>query len=159
MTVRLPLAALAVLALAATPGRARAQAQDPEALARDRGVTESEIVGVVQGFHAALAAGDSTAALSFLHPELVVFESGHAETLDEYRSGHLAADMEFARSVEFETTRGDVLVHPWTALWLRSYTAKGSFRGKPVDGAGVETIVLAPTDDGWKILHVHWSSR
>lgn len=156
--------ALAILALATGADPTLAQEgvvpdQDPEAIAMERGLTESEVADVVLGFKAALAEGDSTAALSRLHPELVVFEGGHAETLDEYRAGHLAADMEFAGSVEFETTRADVLLHPHTALWLSAYTTRGTFRGRAIDARGVESMVLVPVDGEWKILHIHWSSR
>lgn len=157
------LPALVALGLATATAPAVAQEgvtpEDPEAIAVEMGVTESEVAGVVQSFKAALAAGDSTAALSRLHPELVVFEGGHAETLEEYRAGHLAADMEFAGSVEFEITDADVLVHPHSALWLSTYTTTGTFRGRSIDARGVESMVLVPLDGEWKILHIHWSSR
>lgn len=149
--------ATCLAALSAAP--ALAQAEDPEAIARERGATESEVAGVVAAFKAALAEGDSAAALGHLHPELVVFEGGHAETLAEYRAGHLAADMEFAGAVEFETTDSDVQLHPYTALWTSAYDVKGTFRGRPIDAHGVETMVLVPVGDDWKIRHIHWSSR
>lgn len=158
------LPALVALSLAAATAPALAQEgvppeKDPEAIAMERGETESQVADVVMAFKAALAEGDSTAALSHLHRELVVFESGHAETLDEYRAGHLAADMEFSGSVEFEITNADVLLHPHTALWLSAYTTKGTFRNREIDARGVESMVLVPVDGEWKILHIHWSSR
>lgn len=152
-------AATTGLALAAAPAPALAQVDDPEAIALEMGATQSQVAEVVMAFKAALAAGDSTAALSHLHPELIVFEGGHAETLEEYRAGHLASDMEFAGAVEFETTNADIQLHPYTALWLSAYTAKGTFRGREIDAHGVESMVLVPAGDGWKILHIHWSSR
>ncbi len=156
--------ALAILALATTADTTLAQQGvaadlDPEAIAMERGMTESDVAEVVMAFRAALAAGDSTAALSHVHPELVVFESGHTETLDQYRAGHLAADMEFAAAVELEITNADVQLHPHTALWLSSYTAKGTFRDREIDAQGVESMVLVLVDGEWKILHIHWSSR
>lgn len=120
---------------------------------------ETAIREVVEGFHAALAAGDSTAALDFLHPEAVIYEGGHAETLAEYRAGHLASDIEFGRAVTFTTLRSAVLPAPDLSLYLREYWMAGTFRGRSVDAAGVETMVLAPTPEGWKIRHIHWSSR
>ena len=107
----------------------------------------------------ALAAGDSTAALSQLHPDLVIYEAGHAESLAEYRAGHLAADMEFAAAVETTVLEQGVIVRPDMALWVSESESKGEFRGQAIDSHGTETIVLLPTDAGWKILHVHWSSR
>lgn len=118
---------------------------------------ERAVLDVVEGFHAALAAGDSTRALSLLHPDVVVYEAGHAETLAEYRSGHLAADMEFAASVERTASDVEVLVEPGLALAIRETVAHPT--GKPVERPGTETMVLVPTEEGWRIRHIHWSSR
>jgi ketosteroid isomerase-like protein len=131
-----------------------ALAQQPETAA-----DEAVVRAVVQGFKDALVAGDSTAALSYLHPDLVVYEAGHAETLNEYRAGHLAGDMEFTAAVETTVLEQGVIVRPDMALWVSESESKGEFRGRAIDFHGTETIVLLPTDSGWKILHVHWSSR
>lgn len=128
-------------------------------LGDDRAPVEAAVREVVEGFQAALAAGDSTAALAYLHPELRVFEAGHAETLEEYRSGHLTADIAFLRNVATETLRDAVVPGREMALYLREYAVKGTFRSREIDGRGTETLVLVPTEDGWKIRHIHWSSR
>ena len=120
---------------------------------------EAAVRAVVQGFKAALAAGDSVAAIGFLHHDLVVYEVGHSEILAEYRAGHLAMDMEFAAAVETTALEQGVIVRPGMALWVSESESKGEFRGRAIDSHGTETIVLLPTDSGWKILHVHWSSR
>jgi ketosteroid isomerase-like protein len=145
------LAAAAALALCVIPV---APANGQEANAR-----EAEVRAVVEGFKAALAAGDSTAALGYLHRDLVVYEEGRAESLTEYRSGHLAADMEFSAAVETTPVQQGVIVRPEMALWVSEGESRGVFRGRTIESHGVETIVLVPTDAGWKILHVHWSSR
>jgi len=146
--------ALVVAALGVTA--APALAQDPQTGAEE----SAAIRAVVQGFKAALAAGDSTAALEYLHPDLVVYEGGHAESLAEYRAGHLAADMEFAAAVESRMLEQGLVFRPDMALWVSESESKGEFRGRAIDSHGTETIVLIPTEDaGWKILHVHWSSR
>jgi ketosteroid isomerase-like protein len=145
--------ALVIAALGVTT--AQALAQDPQAAPEESAAIRS----VVEGFKAALAAGDSTAALGYLHPDLVVYEGGHAESLAEYRAGHLAADMEFAAAVETTALTQGLVVRPDMALWVSESETKGEFRGRAIDSRGTETIVLVRTDDGWKILHVHWSSR
>lgn len=122
-------------------------------------VDEAAVRAVVQGFKAALSAGDSVAAIGYLHPDVVVYESGHSESLAEYRAGHLAADMEYAAAVETTALEQGVIVRPGMALWVSESETKGEFRGQPIDSRGTETIVLLPTGTGWKILHVHWSSR
>ncbi|MGH7565754.1 MAG: YybH family protein [Gemmatimonadota bacterium] len=129
-------------------------AQEPETAA-----DEAAVRAVVQGFKDALAAGDSIGALGYLHPDLVVYEAGHAETLAEYRASHLAADMEFTAAVETTVLEQGVIVRREMALWVSESESRGEFRGRAIDSQGTETIVLLPTDAGWKILHVHWSSR
>jgi ketosteroid isomerase-like protein len=149
MSRRLLLALTALCAFALP-----ALAQQPEGAA-----DELAVRAVVEGFKGALAAGDSTAAVSYLHPDLIVYEGGHAETLAEYRAGHLAADMEFTAAVETTVLEQGLIVRPGMALWVSESESTGEFRGEAVDSHGTETIVLLPTDSGWKILHVHWSSR
>lgn len=63
---------------------------------------DDEVVAVVDAFHEALVAGDSTAALALLSDDVVILEGGGVETKDEYRSGHLAGDMRFAAAVPAE---------------------------------------------------------
>lgn len=152
MTRRLRLAACAIALLAAgVPPDLRGQ--EPEDL------DETQVREVVQGFKSALAAGDSTAALGYLHRDLVVYEAGHAESLAEYRAGHLATDMEFAAAVTTTPVQQGVIVRDDMALWVSEGESKGTFRGRAIDSHGTETIVLVATEAGWKILHVHWSSR
>ncbi|MGH7550898.1 MAG: YybH family protein [Gemmatimonadota bacterium] len=149
--VLLTIAALLSGLLALQPVRAQERPAAPP--------DEAAIRAVVDGFHAALATGDSIRALGYLHPDLVVYESGHAETMAEYRSGHLASDIEFSRAVGFETVRDAVVTGSDLSLFIREYRVKGTFRGREIDAHGVETIVLARTPEGWKIRHIHWSSR
>jgi len=140
---------IAALCVSATSTRAQEPSSPDEAAIR----------AVVLGFKAALAAGDSTAAIGYLHPDLVVYEAGHAESLPEYRSGHLAADMEYGAAVATQPIEQGLIVREDMAMWVSEGQSKGEFRGRQIDSHGTETIVLIPTDAGWKILHVHWSSR
>ncbi|RMH21318.1 MAG: DUF4440 domain-containing protein [Acidobacteria bacterium] len=114
----------------------------------------------VDAFHRALAEGDREAALELLSPAVTIFESGGAElSRDEYAGHHLGADMSFAAAVERTVIdrrseiRGD-------AAWVltRSRT-QGTFRDRPIDSRDAETMILRRSDDGWRIVHVHWSSR
>ncbi len=121
-------------------------------------VTE-EVREIVASFHAALARGDSAAALGLLHPEVRIYEQGHAETLEEYRAGHLAADVAFAAAVRREVVREEVIAGEDMALYVAETAARGTFRGREVDAAGTETVHVVRTPDGWRIRHIHWSSR
>lgn len=58
------------------------------------------ILATVSAFHAALAAGDSGAALAWLAPDAIILESGELETRADYAAHHLGADMEFSRAVK-----------------------------------------------------------
>lgn len=145
-------AAAALLLAGAGPSAAAAQAAGSEAPA-------DSVEAVVHAFHEALAAGDSAAALELLHPEVTVYEGGHAETLSEYRSGHLAADMSFSAAVDREILSERAFGDDGWAVYLSEYRMAGTFRGKEVDAQGTETMVLVRTDAGWRIRHIHWSSR
>jgi predicted amidohydrolase YtcJ/ketosteroid isomerase-like protein len=117
------------------------------------------VVSTVERFHAALAAGDSAAALSYLDDDVVVLESGGAETRAEYRSHHLPADIAFARAVP--ANRGPMRVRvERDAAWVSSTSVmQGQYNGRPVNSAGAELMVLRRTEAGWKISAIHWSSR
>jgi ketosteroid isomerase-like protein len=116
----------------------------------------SAVLTVVRGFKNALAAGDSTQAISFLHQDLIVFESRRAENLAEYRSGHLAADIAFLKTVKQTTTRESLRISGDLAVYVSLYTSAGTSRGRAVNSNGTETMVLARTPAGCRILHIHW---
>ena len=117
------------------------------------------VAAVIERYHHALAAGDSALALTLLADDAVVLESGGIETRDEYRSHHLPADIQFASAVSSTrdaprvVTRGDVA---WASSTSRT---RGEFRGRSIDSAGAELMVLVRTTNGWRIAAIHWSSR
>ena len=107
----------------------------------------------------AMPAGDSAGALSLLSNDVMILESGGVETRDEYRAHHLPGDMAFAQAIKSErlvrrvTVRGDV-------AWVTgTSTTTGDYRGRAVNSAGAELVVLVRTPQGWRISAVHWSSR
>lgn len=124
--------------------------------------TVSDAVRVVDAFHEALAVGDSAGALEWLDADVVIFESGGVErSREEYAGHHLAADMAFAgattRDVRQRAQR--LLGEGRVAVVLSEVHTAGEFRGRTIDSTGVETMVLRRTGGGWRIIHVHWSSR
>jgi ketosteroid isomerase-like protein len=122
--------------------------------------SQDAAVETITAFHDALARGDSTAALAFLAPDVLIYESGGAEqSRAEYRSHHLVADMEFASNTSREVVTqktndsGDI-------AWVTSTSAtRGTFRDREINMLGTETMVLRRTSEGWQIVHIHWSSR
>jgi len=151
---------LSAAVLCATPAFAQDHAHDHSPAA---GVVAAEAVGaatVVDAFHAALKAGNTAAALALLAPEVMIFEEGGAErSRDEYASHHLGSDAAFAAASEATVSRrsgwadGDV-------AWITSEgRTTGQFNGRAVDRLTAETMVLKRHADGWRIHHIHWSSR
>jgi ketosteroid isomerase-like protein len=115
---------------------------------------------VVRAFHEALASGDSVTALGLLAEDVVIYESGGVEaSREEYRSHHLPADMAFASATEREVTLERSGKNGDLAWVLSRSTTTGTFREQEIHSVGTETMLLVLTSAGWRIRHIHWSSR
>ena len=115
---------------------------------------------VVTAFHHAVASTDTAGALAYLHPDLVVFESGGAEmSRDEFASGHLGADMNFAAATDREITYSETVMSGDVAVVMNRTKTSGTIGDREINSVGDETAVLRRVDGKWKIIHVHWSSR
>ncbi len=138
---------------------ASAAASSPLAREMQREGDSAAVAMTVDRYHAALGSGDSTAALALLAPRAVILESGGVETREEYRAHHLPGDIAFARAVK--SVRGPVrVVVRGDVAWASSTsTTQGEFRGRAINSAGAELMVLTREPSGWKISAIHWSSR
>ena len=120
----------------------------------------AEAARVVDAFHAALKAGETGRAASLMAPGVLVFEAGGAEASKAaYGAEHLAADAAFEKTAVEEILRrtGAAAGHSaWIATEGRVRARTGE---KVTDRLTTETMILARTADGWRIVHVHWSSR
>ena len=123
-------------------------------------VAARDAVATVDRFTAALSAGDLTAVAAELEPDLLVLESGGAErTAAEYLGEHAKADAAFLKAAHHQLLRrvahasGDFA---WVASESELQVPKD---GRPVTVLSTETIVLQRRPAGWKIVHIHWSSR
>ena len=118
-------------------------------------------VEAVERFRAALARGDSAAALFVLAGDAIILESGDVETRAEYRSHHLPADIDYARAIPGTHTLKTVVVHG-DAAWVSSTSVtQGRMKTRAINSAGAELIVLSRRDrqSPWQIRAIHWSSR
>lgn len=116
--------------------------------------------GTVKEFHQALAAQEKEQVLALLSPDVLIFESGSAElSREEYASHHLGADMEFSAATKRKVTDQQAGQDGDLAWVLTRSETSGTFRSQDLDIRGVETMLLRHTADGWKIFHIHWSSR
>ena len=114
---------------------------------------------VVAAFHVALSGGDRARVTELLTPGAVIFESGGAElSREEYASHHLGDDMEFAKATKQEVVDRQAGEAGDAAWVLTRSRTRGKFRDRQVDLHGTETMLLRKTADGWRIVHIHWSS-
>jgi ketosteroid isomerase-like protein len=148
-------AAASVGALAHEPAK---KAAEPHAAAHAAAPGSAE--AAVDAFHAALERGDTAGALALMAEDVLVYEQGGAErSRAEYAAEHLAADAEFARATAGETRNRSARVARDLAVVTSETRTTGRFRDRDVNSAGVETMVLRRTPAGWRITHIHWSSR
>lgn len=118
-----------------------------------------DAAAIVDAFHAALRSGGTEAAAALLAGDALVYESGGVERSKvEYASHHLSADAEFAKAVTRAVTRqtgnasGDLA---WIATEAQT---SGSYKGRAIDSASTEAMILRREGNAWKISHIHWSS-
>ena len=115
---------------------------------------------VLEAFHQALKSGDQDSVLDLLLPDIVILESGGAETSRaEYASHHLGADMKFAVGTERSVEQTWSVQEGAVAWILNSTRTTGTYGEREIDSRGVETVILKRVDNSWKIAHLHWSSR
>jgi len=114
----------------------------------------------VDEFHGAMSEGSSEKVLDHLAPDVIIFEGGGAEmSRDEYAHHHLGGDMKYTAATSREIVDRKT-VSAGEAAWVLTRTkTTGQYRDKEVDRVGTETMLLRRTSEGWKIAHIHWSSR
>jgi ketosteroid isomerase-like protein len=114
----------------------------------------------VDRFFAALSEGDLKRAGAELDPDVIILESGGGEySAAEYLGGHAKHDAEFLKGAEHKLGRRTAKVSGELA-WIASESELHVQQdGKPVTTASAETMVLRSIRTGWKIVHIHWSSR
>ena len=114
----------------------------------------------VDAFHAALRRGDTAAAINLVADDAMIFEEGGAErSKAEYAAHHLGADATFSKAMSSTQTRRTGRASGDTAWVATEGRVSGTFNGRAVDRTTVETMVLRRTRAGWRIVHIHWSSR
>ena len=120
----------------------------------------ADAVKVVDAFSAAIKAVKIDEASKLLDPQVLILESGSSErSRDEYLSEHAVADAAFMQTAKQQLryrqaqADGDVA---WVGTESLLETVKD---GKPFVLLSTETMVLKKSAQGWKIVHIHWSSR
>lgn len=117
-------------------------------------------VQTVEAFHRALKSGDPKAAQSLLDEKVQIYEQGWVErSRTEYAEHHLSGDIAFSAATTTTKTGGSDLTLGDLAYVTSESTVKGTFKGKAIASISLETMTLKRTSDGWRIVHIHWSSR
>ncbi len=113
----------------------------------------------VDSFHKRLAQGDTNGAAQLLDTSVLIYEGGAAEkSREEYASHHLKSDAEFLKNAEVRQLSriGDAV---GDFAWVATESELKSAGAKPLDLITTETMVLQRGPDGWRVKHIHWSSR
>jgi ketosteroid isomerase-like protein len=117
-------------------------------------------VAVVERFSQSLAAGDLKTVETLLDADVLILETGGAEhSRDEYMGHHAIGDAQFLKGTHIQLKRRRARVDGALA-WVGSESELHVNQdGKPMTLLSTETMVLKHTASGWRIVHVHWSSR
>jgi ketosteroid isomerase-like protein len=128
----------------------------PEAMSEDL----REVRETIEGFEDALRAGDFAKVSSLLHADVLVLESGGAErSREEYLATHARADAEFLKGVTSSEGTSSVRVSGELAWATNTSQLRFERDGKARGADAAETMILQRGPEGWKIVHIHWSSR
>lgn len=120
-------------------------------------------ISVAKAYFEAMDAADLDAAGELFIEHSMIFETGGAEgNWEQYRTHHLGPEID-AIAV-FETSFGEpdetasvdetMVLVTWPIEYHIELTD-----GRIVDSKGTVTFVLVQTQLGYRILHLHWSSR
>ena len=122
--------------------------------------SQSAPVLVVDAFHAAMGRADAAGVADLLLDDAVIFEQGGAESSKaEYVEAHLPGDIAYSQGMTDTVASRGSTVQGNLAWVLTQGRTTGTYEGKTVDRLTTETMVLKKTRGGWRIAHIHWSSR
>ncbi len=117
-------------------------------------------VAVVDRFGEALVASDLATVENLLDPEVLILETGGAErSRQEYLGHHAVSDARFLSGSHSRIIQRRAKVSGDMA-WVGTESELHATRdGKPMTLLSTETMILRHTAQGWRIVHIHWSSR
>lgn len=142
---------LAIPAVAADASAEFVQDIDPAA---------QEAVAVVEAFSAAIKGARIDEASALLDPNVLVLESGGSErSRDQYLAEHAQADADYMKEARQAFRYRQARVVGDIAWVGTESTVSHDKAGKTASSLSTETMVLRKTAQGWKIVHIHWSSR
>lgn len=149
--------------LIALPGLAGAHEPEtpmPAASAQQISDQAKPAVAVVEQFSAALKTGDFKQAGELLGEDVLILESGDAEhSREEYLGGHALFDAAFLKGAQIDVKHRTARAEGSLAWVGTESEIRATKDGAPLTLLSTETMVLKQTAAGWRIVHIHWSSR
>lgn len=119
---------------------------------------DGEAARTAIAFQQALRDGDADTARRLLANDVHIYEGkGVERSADEYAHHHMPGDMAFLKSLSFTPLEHRVREAGDMAYSVAKTRLQGQYKGKDIDLISVETLVLARTNIGWRIVHIHWS--
>ena len=158
-TLALALAAVSPAMAQTTPSHAHHPTPATDANV-DVPAAAAAAVAVAERFNAALSSGDLVTVEALLAADVLILESGGAErSREEYMGHHAISDAAFLKGAHRQLLRQRARTageFAWVGTESELHAQKD---GKPLTVISAETMVLKQTADGWRIVHIHWSSR
>ena len=117
-------------------------------------------IAAVDQFAAALKATDFETISKLLAEDVLILESGGAErSREEYLGHHAIADAMFLKGAHVQVKQRTARVEGPLA-WVGTESELHAMQdGKALTLLSTETMILKKTGAGWRIVHIHWSSR
>ena len=120
----------------------------------------AEAVAVLNAYMGALANGQFDVARNFMAPSAVVLRDGRVlGSRDTYFAGDARTDAALLHDAQRDLLRRDAKAGDGLALVLSEKRLRTSAGGKSTAQLVTETALLVKTPEGWKIAHLHASSR
>lgn len=146
---------LAVVMAASSPLQAAPAGN--QAMAIQSGL-DGEAAHTAIAFQKALRDGNAETVRRLLADDVQIYEGkGVERSADEYAHHHMPGDMAFLKAMTFVPLEHRVEELGDMAYSLSRTQINGRYKDKDIDLISVETLVLARTGNGWKIVHIHWS--
>ncbi len=120
---------------------------------------DSEAAKAVIAFHTAINSGNAEQARRLLDDAVIIFEGGGVErSADQYANHHMKSDMAFLNKMNITSEEHQVKIIGEMAISMSRSQIKGNYKDKVIDISSMETMVLRKNNNGWKIIHIHWSN-
>ena len=119
-----------------------------------------DAVKVVDAFSTAIKSVKLDVAKNMLDPKVLILESGGSErNRDDYMGGHAIADANFLQNAKIQLRYRQAQAEGNFAWVATESEIQATEQGKKIRLLSTETMLLKKTPQGWKIIHIHWSSR